>query len=216
MAAEPGDNAGVLRLLAVAAVAIICTACAATRTTTPPTPDPETYEERGLASWYGNPHHGRRTANGEVFDMNAMTAAHRTLPFGTWLHVDNLATKRSVRVRINDRGPFVETRILDVSRAAAVALGALGSGVFPVRLRIAKVASVPAMDEPLRPLAGIDFRRVHVPLRIDGEVVNPVELSRTPAAAAEAAEHAARVAQQVPHDVVLAVGGMQERLRRVR
>jgi rare lipoprotein A len=94
------------------------------------------YEETGEASWYGHPYHGRRTASGEIFDMYQMTAAHRTLPFGTWVLVENSANGQSVKVRINDRGPFRSRRILDVSYAAARALGALGPGVIPVRLRV--------------------------------------------------------------------------------
>ncbi len=93
-------------------------------------------EEAGQASWYGVPYHGRRAASGEVYDMNQMTAAHRTLPFGTWLAVENLDNGRTAEVRINDRGPFVEPRILDLSYAAAQVLGATGPGVIPVRVRV--------------------------------------------------------------------------------
>jgi rare lipoprotein A len=93
-------------------------------------------EEVGLASWYGAPHHGRRTASGEVFDMNQLTAAHRTLPFGTRVLVTNRDTGQSAELRINDRGPFVEGRILDVSYAAARLLGAIGPGTIPVRIRV--------------------------------------------------------------------------------
>jgi len=89
-----------------------------------------------MASWYGNPHHGRRTASGEIFDMNKMTAAHKTLPFGTWLLVTNRDTSRTAEVRINDRGPFIKGRILDVSYAAARQLGVAAEGVFRVRLRV--------------------------------------------------------------------------------
>ena len=81
--------------------------------------------QRGHASWY---HHGRRTANGEAFNPNGMTAAHRTLPFGTRGRVVNEKTGRSVVVRINDRGPFVRGRILDLSKAAAANLGFVGDG----------------------------------------------------------------------------------------
>src|SRR5262245_23939419 len=73
----------------------------------------------GLASWYGEPYHGRRAANGEIYDMNQLTAAHRTLPFDTLVKVLNLDNQREVQVRINDRGPFVGDRIIDLSRAAA-------------------------------------------------------------------------------------------------
>jgi rare lipoprotein A len=89
---------------------------------------------RGLASWYGEPFHGRRTASGEIFDMNALTAAHKTLPFGTRLRVHNPATGQAVVVRINDRGPHVAGRIIDVSRAAAEQIGLHRSGVAPIVL----------------------------------------------------------------------------------
>jgi rare lipoprotein A len=94
------------------------------------------HEESGLASWYGHPYHGRRTASGEVYDMGQMTAAHRTMPFGTWVRVTSTNTGRSVEVRINDRGPFEKGRIIDLSYAAAQRLGVVGPGVIPVRLRV--------------------------------------------------------------------------------
>ncbi len=90
----------------------------------------------GPASWYGARFHGRRTANGERFDKNAMTAAHRSLPFGTRVRVTNQRNGRTVVVRINDRGPFVGNRVIDLSRAAADAVGMVRSGVAPVQLDI--------------------------------------------------------------------------------
>ena len=99
---------------------------------TPPTPATMT----GNASWYGEPHHGRLTASGEPFDMNALTAAHRSLPFGTRLRVVNLENERAVEVRINDRGPRIPGRVLDLSYAAARVLGAVGDGVIPVRMTV--------------------------------------------------------------------------------
>ena len=94
--------------------------------------------ERGMASWYGPRFHGRRTANGEVFDMHALTAAHPKLPFGSVVRVLNLETGRSVDVRINDRGPHIRRRVIDLSRAAAKALGLLdaGAGVKQVALKL--------------------------------------------------------------------------------
>lgn len=91
--------------------------------------------ETGKASYYGQAHHGKRTASGERFDQHALTAAHRTLPFGTRVRVTNLNNERSVVVRINDRGPFVRGRIIDLSRAAAERLDMLRAGVVPVRLQ---------------------------------------------------------------------------------
>jgi rare lipoprotein A len=92
--------------------------------------------EEGIASWYGGQFHGRLTANGETFDMNALTAAHRTLPFNSIVRVVRQDTEQSVIVRINDRGPFVDNRVIDLSRAAADSLGITGTGIAPVRLEI--------------------------------------------------------------------------------
>lgn len=89
---------------------------------------------RGLASWYGEPHHGRRTASGERFDKEALTAAHKSLPFGTRVRVENPATGQAVVVRINDRGPFTRGRIIDLSRAAAERIGLIEAGVARVVL----------------------------------------------------------------------------------
>jgi len=97
-------------------------------------PRPPGYEEVGIASWYGPGFHGKTTANGELYDMYAFTAAHKTLPFGTVVEVVDLDTGRSVVVRINDRGPFVPGRIIDLSYAAAEALGILERGTARVGL----------------------------------------------------------------------------------
>jgi rare lipoprotein A len=90
----------------------------------------------GVASWYGGGFHGRTTSNGEVYDMDAFTAAHRTLPFGSRVRVTNQENGRQVVVRINDRGPFVAGRIIDLSRAAATFLDMLGAGTVSVRLEV--------------------------------------------------------------------------------
>jgi rare lipoprotein A len=92
--------------------------------------------EEGKASWYGAPFHGRQASNGEIYDMNKLTAAHRTLPFNTIVRVTNTANGKSTTVRITDRGPFVDNRIIDLSYAAAKELGSVGPGVVPVRLEI--------------------------------------------------------------------------------
>jgi rare lipoprotein A len=94
------------------------------------------YTETGKASWYGPGFHGRLAANGEVFDQEALTAAHRTLPFGTLVEVTRRDTGHQVVVRITDRGPFVRGRILDLSHGAARRLAAIGPGVVPVRLKV--------------------------------------------------------------------------------
>ena len=95
----------------------------------------EGYVERGLASWYGPKFHGRKTSSGEVFDMHQMSAAHKTLPLSTWVEVTHLDSGRSITVRVNDRGPFVEGRIIDLSYQAALALGVADEGVAPVEVR---------------------------------------------------------------------------------
>jgi rare lipoprotein A len=97
--------------------------------------------ERGIASWYGPGFHGRRTASGERFDTHAFTAAHRTLPFGTWVRVKNLVNGREADVRITDRGPFSRSRVIDLSRAAAEALGILGAGFRDVVLFVPESTS---------------------------------------------------------------------------
>ncbi len=91
---------------------------------------------RGIASYYADKFHGRLTANGERFDQNKLTAAHRTLPFGTRVRVRNLRNDKVVVVRINDRGPFVDNRIIDLSRAAAEALEMIRDGVVPVEVTL--------------------------------------------------------------------------------
>jgi rare lipoprotein A len=90
------------------------------------------YKEKGLASWYGEPFHGRKTASGEVYDMHEYSAAHKTLPLQTWVEVKNLRTNRKMYLRINDRGPFIDGRIIDLSMAAADELGMLRAGVIQV------------------------------------------------------------------------------------
>lgn len=92
--------------------------------------------QTGLASWYGHRFHGRKTASGEAFDMHALTAAHPRLPFGSWVRVHNPANGRSVDVRINDRGPHIRRRIIDLSRAAALALGLAGQGTRQVAVTV--------------------------------------------------------------------------------
>jgi rare lipoprotein A len=101
-------------------------------------------EQRGKASWYGGKFHGRKTASGERFDQNALTAAHRTLPFGSKVRVTNLRNGRSVVVRINDRGPFGgRGRIIDLSRGAAKVLGMISDGVVPVVIEVLSVPEKP-------------------------------------------------------------------------
>ncbi len=99
-------------------------------------PPPAGYSEEGNASWYGVPFNGRRASNGEIYDMYKLTAAHRTLPFETMVRVTNLNNGKSTTVRITDRGPFVENRIIDLSLAAAREIESVGPGVVPVRVEV--------------------------------------------------------------------------------
>src|SRR4029077_522051 len=101
--------------------------------------------ETGMASWYGHPYHGRAAASGEIYDMEQMTAAHRTLPFGAQIRVHNLSNEKTVDVRITDRGPFIDGRIIDLSHAAARSIGMIGPGVAKVRL---EMISAPAAVAP--------------------------------------------------------------------
>lgn len=104
-------------------------------------PGPGGHVLSGIASWYGPDFHGRPTSSKEIYDMNDMTAAHKTLPFGTWVLVTNVDNGRSVAVRINDRGPFVAGRVIDLSYAAARMLGVVGPGTAPVRLELLDAAA---------------------------------------------------------------------------
>jgi rare lipoprotein A len=101
-----------------------------------PAPAPSGYTEEGNASWYGVPFHGRHASNGEIYDMYKLTAAHRTLPFETMVRVTNLNNGKSTVVRITDRGPFVDNRIIDLSLAAAREVESVGPGVVPVRVEV--------------------------------------------------------------------------------
>jgi len=127
----------ILVSLAIAVLALVTVGCATT-TRRPAAPDSAGPEPGtridGLASWYGQPHQGRATASGEAFDMNKLTAAHRTLPFGTRLRVTNVDNGKSVVVRVNDRGPHVPGRVLDLSFRAAQALGITDAGVARVEV----------------------------------------------------------------------------------
>jgi rare lipoprotein A len=135
---------GLGRCLAALALTAALAGCATLRSAaTPPAaearpvrPDADPRTQAGRASWYGAQHQGRRTASGESFDMYQLTAAHPTLPLGTRVLVTNLRNGRSVEVRVNDRGPVVDGRIIDLSYAAARELDAVSDGVIPVRLRV--------------------------------------------------------------------------------
>lgn len=115
----------------------------------PPTPARLGATERGTASWYGDPYHGRRTSNGEVYDMDKLTAAHLSLPFHTVVRVRNLANNRTVDVRINDRGPFVKGRLIDLSHKAAHLLKIIGPGTARVELTVIKTPAMAAGPPPV-------------------------------------------------------------------
>jgi rare lipoprotein A len=104
------------------------------------------YTERGVASWYGKDFHGRKTSNGEIYDMYARTAAHRILPFGTQVEVTNLGNGKRTTLRINDRGPFVKDRIIDLSYTGALDIGLVGPGTAPVEIKAVGVAESSPQD----------------------------------------------------------------------
>jgi len=117
-----------------------------------PVQSAEGYAEEGLASWYGPGFHGKKTANGETYDMHARTAAHKLLPLGTLVQVTDLDTGRSVTARINDRGPFVDGRVIDLSRALAEDLDMLDRGT--ARVRVVAVAGPAGAPPPRQNLPG--------------------------------------------------------------
>jgi rare lipoprotein A len=124
------------------AVAFLITGCGRrkhVRVTPPATPKIEArvgQTEEGIASWYGHPYHGRQAADGEIYDMEKLVAAHRTLPFHTWVRVHNLDNSKSVDVEIIDRGPFIDGRIIDLSHRAAQEVALIGPGTAKVRIEI--------------------------------------------------------------------------------
>ncbi|MCW5963703.1 MAG: septal ring lytic transglycosylase RlpA family protein [Bryobacterales bacterium] len=163
----PSSNAGALPCSAVPAISaraifVLCalllvllsSGCAKRKpkatvpvSTRPAMPSVIGATEEGIASWYGHPYHGRRTANGEIYDQEKMTAAHPSLKFHTWVEVRNLDNGLETTVRINDRGPFAKGRAIDLSRAAARAIAMLGPGTARVRVKVI----APITEHPNRP-----------------------------------------------------------------
>ncbi|MBZ5575453.1 MAG: septal ring lytic transglycosylase RlpA family protein [Acidobacteriia bacterium] len=135
-------------VFAAVLIAVVLSGCGhktrASRIPPPPAAVPVGYTETGLASWYGYPYHGRRAADGEIYDMEQLTAAHRTLPFNAWVRVFNLDNHRTVDVRITDRGPFVEGRVIDLSHAAAQVIQMIGPGTARVRLQVTRLPDTEA------------------------------------------------------------------------
>ena len=134
-----------LQCLLVTGLVVSCTSRSAVPPPTAPSSAPSLRIQYGLASWYGREQHGRRTASGEIFDSNQLVAAHRTAPFGTYALVTNLANGRTVQVRINDRGPAVAGRVIDLSYAAARQLDMVHVGVTRVKVEF---LAAPLPDHP--------------------------------------------------------------------
>ncbi len=130
----------------------LCMGCGGTRTRAhvPPPPARIGLTETGIASWYGIPYNGRRAASGEIFDMEQLTAAHRTLPFNTWIEVTNLTNGKQVDVRITDRGPFIKGRIVDLSLRAAREIEMIREGIVRVRIKVIPAPVAPPMG-PVAP-----------------------------------------------------------------
>jgi len=137
------------------------------------------YDKKGLASWYGDKYHGKPTATGEIFNKNAMTAAHKTLPLNSMLHVTNLETGETLVVRLNDRGPFVKGRIIDLSEAAARQLGIINEGTARVRVRYAGPADPMA---PNRMVAAPQPRSAPIPYTPPAAVPAPRRSAGAPPA----------------------------------
>ncbi len=125
---------------------VLCVGCVSSPrfTMAKPAVIESSYTEEGVASYYAEEFHGRTTSNGEQYDMNAMTAAHRTLPFGTKVKVTNRENGKSVIVRINDRGPFKDDRLIDLSYAAAKKIELVGSGTAAVKIELIDLGENPA------------------------------------------------------------------------
>jgi len=147
------------------------------------------YDETGIASWYGPDFHEKQTANGEVFDQNALSAAHKTLPLPSIVQVTNLDNGRSIEVRVNDRGPFVGNRIIDMSRRAAQLLGFEGPGTAKVRVKVLATESIQAQS--IARLNGSDQQPIEAPRAAPHETVVAEALAPLPGVPVEPARSAA-------------------------
>jgi len=176
-----------LRVTLVALFVVLAYGCASTR----PQPEKEPGPLLGIASWYGEEFAGRTTANGEIFDPALLTAAHRTLPFGTILEVSNPKTQQSVWVRVNDRGPYIANRIIDLSYAAAQKIGLIEPGVGEVAIKIVKMGS-----GEREPPAAFDVTLAEAP-----KVVSPIVPPSASAAATPSAPVPAPAPKAAPNDV---------------
>jgi len=164
-------------------------ACSTTRPVTPPMVGGH---QEGVASWYGPGFHGKRTANGEVYDQYELTAAHQTLPLGTRVMVTSLTNGRAVEVRVNDRGPFVGGRVIDLSYAAASVIGMIGPGTMPVRVEILEqpVQVASRRRAPVRRPSPEPTPAEPVPPRIERAHVEPPPAAPVRVASATATEPA--------------------------
>jgi len=161
MRLRPLANLAPFLTIAIGLGAVLSQGCAGSLRHVDRFPDyPVGFIERGMASWYGPGFHGKKTANGERYDMYALTAAHRTLPLGSVVVVHSLTSGRHVTVRINDRGPFAKGRILDLSLAGAQALGMTGNGTDQVELRVVRYDPRPEGMGALRVQVG-SFADLH-------------------------------------------------------
>lgn len=170
--------------------------------------------QRGKASWYGKPFHGRATASGEIYDMHGLSAAHRALPLGTLVRVTHLGNGRSVTVKVNDRGPFVRGRIIDLSRGAAEAIGMVIEGVAGVEVRVVRDAPDPDLGKQFIVQVGafrdrdnaLDLKLRLQPTFPDAEIVTRDGLHRVylgPFDRKRDAQDVRRRARALGHDAVL-------------
>lgn len=168
------------------------------------------YDETGIASWYGPGFHGKQTANGESYDQNELTAAHQTLPMPTFVRVTNLENGRSIVVRINDRGPFVNGRIIDMTRRGAQLLGFIGQGTARVRVQIVPGGG-PEGDQPLPPSApGTGDMPIQVAAQSSKGAVTAEALAPPPGTRGQAGATPAAAAPAQPSATqVIGAGGAQ-------
>jgi rare lipoprotein A len=185
------------------------------------------FRERGIASWYGRDFHGRTTSSGEIYDMDQMTAAHKTLPIPTWVEVTNLVDGRRVIVKVNDRGPFVDGRVIDLSRRAAQELGIIEAGTASVQVRaLGAPAAEPAPPAPVLAAAGREgdsgFSIIsEARAELAGPDLRPFRPYYVQVGAFADRNNAMRLSARLKNDgfddsFVLTTGNGRERLHRVR
>ena len=186
-------HAGETLIIAFAAIVASC-AHHTNRGALAPPPARLKKTDVGVASWYGTPYHGRQTASGETYDMYNLTAAHRKLPFQTWVEVENLSNGKRVDVRINDRGPFVGHRVIDLSQTAAKEIDMLGTGTARVRLTVVAgpakrfpASSSPASTSPTMSTPAISSPTIISPTAVSPPTISPPTISTTTAAETKSA-----------------------------